>query len=62
MPDPLLRTQVSLPRLRHILFPRKIILRRLNDSVQDEHFLTLVPAPSGYGITTSILMGVVEAG
>ena len=49
MPEPMLVTKVNLPILRHILVPRKNVLRRLNAGVQDGHLLTLVSAPAGYG-------------
>jgi len=62
MPDPLLVTKVSLPILRHILVPRKKVLRQLSEGVQDGHLLTLVSAPAGYGKTTTIRMWVEEAG
>jgi LuxR family maltose regulon positive regulatory protein len=62
MPDPLLVTKVSLPRLRHILVPRNKVLRQLSQGVQDGHLLTLVSAPAGYGKTTTIRMWVEEAG
>ena len=62
MPDPLLLTKVSLPRLRHILVPRKMVLRQLSDGVQDGHLLTLVSAPAGYGKTTTIRMWIEQAG
>jgi LuxR family maltose regulon positive regulatory protein len=62
MPDPLLATKVSLPILRHILVPRNKVLRQLSEGVKDEHLLTLVSAPPGYGKTTTIRMWVEEAG
>src|SRR5512144_1397084 len=62
MSDPLLVTKVSLPILRHILVPRKKVLRQLSAGVQDAHLLTLVSAPAGYGKTTTIRMWVEKAG
>src|SRR5512147_1724148 len=62
MPDPLLATKISLPILRHLLVPRKKVLRQLSEGVQDGHLLTLVSAPAGYGKTTTIRMWVEEAG
>src|SRR5512143_904226 len=62
MSDPLLVTKVSLPILRHILVPRKKVLRQLSVGVQEGHLLTLVSAPAGYGKTTTIRMWVEEAG
>lgn len=62
MPDPLLMTKVSLPKLRHMLVPRKKVLRQLSEGVQEGHLLTLVSAPAGYGKTTTIRMWVEEAG
>jgi len=62
MPDPLLMTKVSLPILRHILVPRRKILRQLSEGIQEGHLLTLVSAPAGYGKTTTIRMWVEEAG
>ena len=62
MPDALLLTKVSLPILRHILVPRKKVLRQLSDGLQDGHLLTLVSAPAGYGKTTTIRMWVEGAG
>jgi ATP/maltotriose-dependent transcriptional regulator MalT len=62
MPDSLLVTKVSLPMLRHILVPRKKVLRQLSEGVREGHLLTLVSAPAGYGKTTAIRMWVEEAG
>src|SRR5512134_3759917 len=62
MPDPLLMTKVSLPKLRHMLVPRKKVLRQLSEGVQEGHLLTLVSAPAGYGKTTTLRMWVEEAG
>ena len=62
MPEPLLMTKVNLPIVRHILVPRKKLLRQLSEGVQDGHLLTLVSAPAGYGKTTTIRMWVREAG
>ena len=62
MPDPLLVTKLSLPKLRHILVSREKIFRQLSAGVQDGHLLTLVSAPAGYGKTTAIRMWVEEAG
>jgi len=62
MPDSLLVTKVSLPILRHILVPRKKVLRQLCEGIQDGHLLTLVSAPAGYGKTTTVRMWVKEAG
>ena len=62
MPDPLLVTKVSLPKLRHILVPRHKVFRQLCEGVQDGHLLTLVSAPAGYGKTTTIRMWVEDAG
>jgi LuxR family maltose regulon positive regulatory protein len=62
MPDPLLVTKVRLPVLRHLLVPRKKVLRQLSEGIQDGHLLTLVSAPAGYGKTTTIRMWVEEAG
>src|SRR5512144_1005275 len=62
MSDPLLVTKVSLPILRHILVPRKKVLRQLSAGVREGHLLTLVSAPAGYGKTTTIRMWVEEAG
>ena len=61
MPDPSSVTKVSLPRLRHVLVPRKRILRRLSEGIQHGHLLTLVATPAGYGKTTTIRMWVKEA-
>jgi LuxR family maltose regulon positive regulatory protein len=62
MPDPLLVTKISLPAMRHLLVPRKTVLRKLSAGVQDGHLLTLVSAPAGYGKTTTVRMWVVAAG
>jgi LuxR family maltose regulon positive regulatory protein len=62
MPDPLLVTKISLPILRHILVPRKKVLRQLSEGIRDGHLLTLVSAPAGYGKTTTIRMWVKETG
>ena len=61
MPDPLLVTKVSLPKLRHILVPRQKVFKQLCEGVQDGHLLTLVSAPAGYGKTTTIRMWVEAA-
>ena len=60
MPDALLLTKVSLPKLRHIFVSREKILTQLNEEIQDGHLLTLDSAPAGYGKTTSIRMWVEE--
>ena len=52
MPDLLLATKISLPILRHVLVPRKQVLRQL-EGEQDGHFLTLLSAPAGYGKTAT---------
>ena len=62
MPDPLLMTKVSLPIMRHILVPRKKVLRQLSAGVRDGHLLTLVSAPAGYGKTTTVRMWAEEVG
>ncbi len=62
MPDPLLVSKVSLPIMRASLVPRKKVLTRLSEGVQDGHLLTLVSAPAGYGKTTTVRMWVEEAG
>src|SRR5512143_3485713 len=62
MPDPLLVTKISLPRLRNILVPRNKVLRQLSEGVQDGYLLTLVSAPAGFGKTTTIRMWVEDAG
>lgn len=49
MPDPLLVTKVSLPKLRLVLVPRRKVISQLNMGIQDGHLLTLVSAPAGYG-------------
>jgi LuxR family maltose regulon positive regulatory protein len=61
MPDPLLMTKVSLPILRQLLVPRRKVLGQLRDGLRDEHLLTLLSAPAGYGKTTTIRMWVEEA-
>lgn len=60
MPDPVLATKVRLPILRHVLVPRRKVLRQLYEGVQDGYFLILVSAPAGYGKTTTIRMWVEE--
>ena len=62
MSDTLLLTKVSLPILRNILVPREKVLKQLSEGVQDNHLLTLVSAPAGYGKTTTIRMWVEKAG
>jgi len=62
MPNTLLPTKVNLPILRRVFVPRKKVLRRLQEGIQDGHLLTLVSAPAGYGKTTTIRLWVAEAG
>ncbi len=62
MSDTLLLTKVSLPILRNIVVAREKVLKQLHEGVQDNHLLTLVSAPAGYGKTTTIRMWVEEAG
>ncbi len=62
MTEPLLATKVSLPILRHMLVPRREVLRRLDEGVRDGHLVTLVSAPPGYGKTTTVRMWVKETG
>jgi LuxR family transcriptional regulator, maltose regulon positive regulatory protein len=62
VPDPLLATKVSLPLLRHPFVPRREVLNRLSAGLGENHLLTLISAPAGYGKTTTIRMWVEEAG
>lgn len=54
MPDPLLATKVSWPRLRAPYVPRPALLKRLNAGLAEHRLLTLVSAPPGYGKTTTL--------
>lgn len=62
MPHGLLATKISLPMLRRTLVPRKKVLKRLREGIEDGHLLTLVAAPAGYGKTTTLRMWVEDAG
>ena len=60
MPDPLLATKVSLPLLRHPFVPRPEILTRLSAGLREDHLLTLISAPAGYGKTTTLRLWLEE--
>ena len=60
MPDPLLATKVSLPLLRHPFVPRREILTRLSAGLREDHLLTLISAPAGYGKTTTLRLWLEE--
>jgi LuxR family maltose regulon positive regulatory protein len=62
VPDPLLATKVSLPLLRHPCVPRKEVLKRLSAGLADNHLLTLISAPAGYGKTTTLRLWLEELG
>ncbi|MCA9922707.1 MAG: hypothetical protein KC421_10055, partial [Anaerolineales bacterium] len=52
MPDELLRTKLFVPQTRPFLIPRPHLLKRLNEGWQQNHKLTLISAPAGFGKTT----------
>lgn len=54
VPDPLVATKVTLPRLRRPCVPRRALLRRLHAGLQAGHLLSLISAPAGYGKTTTL--------
>lgn len=60
MPDPLLATKVSLPLLRQPFVPRREILTRLSAGLREDHLLTLISAPAGYGKTTTLRLWLEE--
>ncbi len=60
MPDPLLATKVSLPLLRRRCVPRRGALQRLSAGLEENHLLTLICAPAGYGKTTTLRLWLEE--
>ena len=52
MSDVLLTTKIHIPPLRTHLVNRPQLIKRLNDSINQKHRLTLVSAPAGYGKST----------
>src|SRR5690554_4618418 len=62
VPDQLLATKVSLPLLRHPFVPRREVLKRLHAGLEDNHLLTLISAPAGYGKTTTLRLWLGELG
>jgi LuxR family maltose regulon positive regulatory protein len=58
--DPLLATKITLPLLRHPLVPRQVALKRLSTGLRENHLLTLISAPAGYGKTTTLRLWLEE--
>ena len=54
MPETLLRTKLFAPPVRSNLVPRPRLIERLNQGLQQNHKLTLVSAPAGFGKTTLV--------
>ena len=54
MHETLLRTKLFVPPLRSNLVPRPRLIERLNQGLQQNHKLTLVSAPAGFGKTTLV--------
>ncbi len=52
MSDTLLATKTRIPPLRSNLVNRSHLVQRLNDGITQNHCLTLVSAPAGYGKST----------
>jgi LuxR family maltose regulon positive regulatory protein len=50
--DTLLATKTSIPPLRGNLVNRHHLIQRLNDGISQNHRLTLISAPAGYGKST----------
>lgn len=54
MPTPVIKTKINAPALRRSLVSRKRLLNLLSDGVGQEHKLTFVSAPAGFGKTTLV--------
>lgn len=54
MPTPVIKTKINVPALRRSLVSRKRLLNLLSDGVGQEHKLTFVSAPAGFGKTTLV--------
>ena len=52
MSDTLLATKIRIPPLRSNLVNRPHLIQRLNDGISQNHRLTLISAPAGYGKST----------
>jgi LuxR family maltose regulon positive regulatory protein len=50
--DTLLATKIRIPPLRRSIVNRSQLIQRLNDGISQNHRLTLVSAPAGYGKST----------
>jgi LuxR family transcriptional regulator, maltose regulon positive regulatory protein len=57
---PLLATKVTLPLLRRPFVSRQDLLRRLSAGLAENHLLTFISAPAGYGKTTTLRLWLEE--
>lgn len=55
MSDRLLATKIHIPPLRSNLVSRPHLIKRLNDGITQNHRLTLISAPAGYGKSTLLV-------
>ena len=55
MSDTLLATKIHIPPLRSNLVSRPHLIKRLNDGITQNHRLTLISAPAGYGKSTLLV-------
>ncbi|MCU0487098.1 MAG: hypothetical protein MUC85_13420, partial [Anaerolineales bacterium] len=62
MPDVLLATKLHIPPLHSNLVRRSRLSQRLNDGVAQNHRLTLISAPAGYGKSTLLSEWASQAG
>jgi LuxR family transcriptional regulator, maltose regulon positive regulatory protein len=53
--DTLLATKIHIPPLRSNLVTRPHLIKRLNDGITQNHRLTLISAPAGYGKSTLLV-------
>jgi LuxR family maltose regulon positive regulatory protein len=53
--DRLLATKIHIPPLRSNLVSRPHLIKRLNDGITQNHRLTLISAPAGYGKSTLLV-------
>jgi LuxR family maltose regulon positive regulatory protein len=51
----LLATKIHIPPLRSNLVSRPHLIKRLNDGITQNHRLTLISAPAGYGKSTLLI-------
>jgi LuxR family maltose regulon positive regulatory protein len=54
VPETLLQTKLYIPPLRPNLVPRQHLIERLNQGLQQNHKLSLISAPAGFGKTTLV--------